>query len=79
VCDTGIGIAADINVFELFYTTKPQGTGLGLGIARRLIQVHGGTLSYESALGRGTTFTVELPVRRSEQSGEPCAPAQAAQ
>jgi PAS domain S-box-containing protein len=66
VRDSGLGIPKDVDVFELFYTTKPQGTGLGLGIARRLIQAHGGTLSYESEPGSGTTFSVELPRAQRE-------------
>jgi PAS domain S-box-containing protein len=68
ISDSGVGIPEGVDVFELFYTTKPQGTGLGLGIARRLVQAQGGTLSYETELGRGTTFSLELPLAQPEQS-----------
>ena len=62
--DTGSGIeAADLpQVGQPFYTTKQGGTGLGLTIASRIVERHGGTLTLESALGRGTTVRVGLPV-----------------
>jgi signal transduction histidine kinase len=44
-----------------FYTTKPQGTGLGLSVVRRLVADHGGALHIDTALRRGTTAVVELP------------------
>jgi signal transduction histidine kinase len=64
--DTGSGIAADVGdrLFEQFFTTKPQGTGLGLYISRQIIEEHGGTLRWESAPGAGTTFTATLPIKR---------------
>lgn len=65
VSDTGCGIPADKidRIFDPFYTTKPadQGTGLGLSIAYGIVTRHGGTVSVESALGRGSTFTIRLP------------------
>jgi signal transduction histidine kinase len=66
--DTGPGIAADVGkrLFEQFFTTKPQGTGLGLYIARQIIEEHGGTLRWESAPGAGTTFTANLPIKRAQ-------------
>jgi len=66
ICDTGEGIAAEnlTRVLEPFFTTKPEGkgTGLGLAICRRIVQEHGGTLAFQSELGRGTTVAVTLPV-----------------
>ena len=64
--DTGPGIAAEVGdrLFEQFFTTKPQGTGLGLYISRQIIEEHGGTLRWESAPGAGTTFTATLPIKR---------------
>ena len=66
--DTGPGIATDVGkrLFEQFFTTKPQGTGLGLYISRQIIEGHGGTLRWESAPGAGTTFTASLPIKRAE-------------
>ncbi len=61
VADTGIGIPVGMNVFEPFVTTKTQGTGLGLAVAQQLVHAHGGTLSYTSTPGHGTTFRVVLP------------------
>jgi len=71
VADTGIGIAAadQETVFEEFrqvgtdYARKREGTGLGLALARRLVELHGGTLSLQSELGKGSTFTFTIPVR----------------
>lgn len=63
VCDDGPGISADElgRVFDPFYTTKPQGTGLGLVIAQRLVLENGGHLSAASAPGVATTFRLTLP------------------
>ena len=66
--DTGAGIASDVGnrLFEQFFTTKPQGTGLGLYISRQIIEEHGGTLRWESVPGAGTTFTATLPIKRTQ-------------
>ena len=63
--DTGIGISAENipQLFEPFFTTKKNGTGLGLPITRRIIQEHRGTISVESELGKGTTFSIHFPLR----------------
>lgn len=63
--DTGMGIPADVlpRVFEPFFTTKREkGTGLGLSISYRIIQDHGGRIEVESYEGKGTAFTITLPV-----------------
>ena len=60
VSDTGVGIPPGLDVFDFFLTTKRGGTGLGLPISRRIVEVHGGALSYESEQGRGTVFSVTL-------------------
>jgi len=69
VSDTGSGIAPEhINrIFDPFFTTKPvgEGTGLGLSISHGIIVRHGGSLSVESAVGRGTTFNIVLLVQFS--------------
>jgi two-component system sensor kinase FixL len=65
ITDTGVGIPSGVNIFEPFTTTKSQGTGLGLTVARQILAAHRGTLSYYSVPGQGTTFTIELPVRQS--------------
>lgn len=62
VVDTGVGLPPSRDVFEAFMTTKPQGTGLGLPIVREIVTAHGGTVSCSSTAGKGTTFTVALPV-----------------
>ena len=64
IADTGMGIAKGVDVFQLFKTTKPHGTGLGLAIANQIISEHRGTISYVSEPGKGTTFTIFLPLAR---------------
>jgi signal transduction histidine kinase len=71
VTDTGIGIAPEDQeaIFEEFrqvgtdYARKREGTGLGLTLARKLVELHGGRMWVKSALGQGSTFTFTLPVR----------------
>jgi GAF domain-containing protein/anti-sigma regulatory factor (Ser/Thr protein kinase) len=77
VADTGPGIseADQQRIFEEFQqvddsaTRKKGGTGLGLSIAKRIVELHGGRIQVESAPGRGSTFTVTLPVRVERQAG----------
>jgi signal transduction histidine kinase len=66
VSDTGQGIPPDVGgrLFEAFFTTKPQGTGLGLGIARQITEEHGGRLDWANAAGGGAVFTIRLPIKR---------------
>jgi two-component system sensor histidine kinase PilS (NtrC family) len=67
VSDTGEGIAAgDIaHVFEPFFSTKSEGTGLGLALVHRVVQEHGGEIDVRSSPGLGTTFTLTLPSRHA--------------
>jgi nitrogen fixation/metabolism regulation signal transduction histidine kinase len=63
VADTGVGMDQEAleRAFEPYFSTKATGTGLGLPIARRNVEVNGGTIAVESARGRGTTVTVRMP------------------
>ena len=71
VADTGVGIAAEDHqaVFEEFrqlgrdYTKKSEGTGLGLALTRKFVELHGGSIRLESEPGKGSTFTFTLPDR----------------
>lgn len=67
IADTGRGIAPEHlpHIFRPFYTTKGNGTGLGLSLARRIVEEHGGRVEVSSTLGKGSTFTMFLPVRRA--------------
>ncbi len=67
VSDSGHGIPAEHlpNIFRPFYTTKGDGTGLGLSLAKRIIEGHHGRIEVESSSGKGTTFSVTLPVRQA--------------
>lgn len=62
--DTGCGMDESnaIRMFEPFYSTKHGGSGLGLPTARKIIEAHGGRISVQSEIGRGTKFTLEFPV-----------------
>jgi len=66
IADTGAGIqAADLNhIFEPFFTTKPavKGTGLGLSVTYGIVKHHGGEINVQSEVGKGTTFTITLPI-----------------
>lgn len=62
VIDTGSGIAEGLDPFQPFRTTKREGTGLGLSIVKEIVAAHGGTLTYASLVGQGTTFNLTLPI-----------------
>ena len=76
VSDEGIGIAPDAlsRVFERYYRAEgmPDSSGMGIGlyIARSIAELHGGTLTVESELGEGATFTLTLPASRVEREPE---------
>ncbi|MFQ5667191.1 MAG: ATP-binding protein [Candidatus Binatia bacterium] len=63
VQDTGVGISSDAlpRVFDPFFSTKPQGTGLGLSVSYAIVQAHGGELTVRTTPGEGTVFTLRLP------------------
>lgn len=64
IADTGSGIPPEVQkrLFDPFFTTKESGTGLGLCIAARIVEKHGGVIDYETQLNRGTTFRIILPL-----------------
>ncbi len=71
VRDTGAGIAPDElpRIFDLYYTTKPDGTGVGLAVTQQIVTAHGGTIEVDSRPGAGTAMTVHLPVGEDEGRG----------
>ncbi|MCA9733802.1 MAG: PAS domain-containing protein [Deferribacteres bacterium] len=68
--DSGGGIPEKIlsNIFNLYFTTKAKGTGIGLSIVQRIIFEHGGIISVDSEQGKGTVFTIKLPIRTQEKA-----------
>ncbi len=67
VSDTGVGISPEqqTRIFQPFTTFKYQGSGLGLSISQSIIEQFGGTITFESSVGQGTTFTIALPALQS--------------
>ena len=72
VRNTGVGISQDMadKIWTPLHTTKAKGIGLGLPICRRITEAHGGSISYESTVGKGTTFTLKLPIQDAQAGGE---------
>ena len=74
IADDGLGIPEELlkRIFDPFFTTKPvgKGTGLGLSIVQSIVRTHGGEIQVESALGKGTTFTIMLPLTPPVQNTE---------
>ena len=65
IADTGCGIPEEnmAKIFEPLFTTRAKGIGLGLAVSRNLVEVNGGSIAVESEVGKGSTFTVRLPIR----------------
>lgn len=72
VADNGIGIPADIqaHVFDPFFTTRPQGTGLGLAVVKSVVEQQGGQIELVSTQGKGTTVTLILPLHADDNGGQ---------
>ena len=66
IADTGLGIAPEhrSRIFQLFFTTRPGGSGIGLASAYKAVQLHDGQIEFDSEVNRGTTFRIELPLAR---------------
>jgi signal transduction histidine kinase len=64
VTDTGRGIPPENRqkIFQLFFTTRPGGSGIGLASTFRIVQLMNGSIDFTSEIGRGTTFRIELPL-----------------
>jgi signal transduction histidine kinase len=64
ITDNGVGIPREDldKIFALYYTTKPEGSGIGLSLVYRIVQLHDGNIEVSSEVGRGTTMSVRLPV-----------------
>jgi signal transduction histidine kinase len=71
VSDTGTGIPKEImnNLWSPLFTTKAKGMGFGLPICKRMVEAHGGSIRVESAVGKGTTFIITLPINHKTQEG----------
>jgi signal transduction histidine kinase len=70
ISDTGCGIAADKlqSIFEPYYSFRPDGTGLGLATAKKIVEAHNGAITVSSELNKGTEFTIHLPLHDSNGS-----------
>lgn len=68
VIDTGAGIPEELQgrIFDAFFSTREGGSGLGLPTARRIIEAHGGSITLESSPGKGSKFTIRLPIEPAE-------------
>ncbi len=67
ISDTGEGMTAEImqNIFVPFFTTKVDGTGVGLAVSQKIVDDHGGNISVNSSIQEGTTFTISLPIKKA--------------
>ena len=64
ISDTGAGIPPELRdkIFRLYFTTKKEGSGIGLAMTFRIVQLHDGTIDFTSEPGKGTTFSIRLPI-----------------
>ena len=64
ISDTGKGISPELRekIFRLYFTTRKEGSGIGLAMSFRIVQLHDGTIDFTSELGKGTTFSIRLPI-----------------
>jgi signal transduction histidine kinase len=69
IADTGKGMPSEVQkrLFDPFFTTKEKGTGLGLPISARIVEKHGGVIQYKTQPGRGTTFSIVLPLAQTDE------------
>lgn len=72
ILDQGVGMPEEVkeNIFTPLFTTKAKGTGLGLAVCKRIIEAHNGGIGFTSVLGKGTVFTIKLPINYSSDSDE---------
>jgi signal transduction histidine kinase len=70
--DTGIGIPEENikKIFSPFFTTRPEGMGIGLSEVHKIVQAHGGTVELESVVDQGATFTIKIPLQKRSKSKE---------
>lgn len=68
VQDTGQGILDEnkANIFQPLFSTKAKGQGFGLAVVKRLVEAHNGIISFDSEIGKGTTFSITLPIAKEE-------------
>ena len=73
IADQGPGIPEDLRdkIFNLYFTTKPGGTGIGLAMTFRVVHLHNGTIDFSSELGKGTTFRIRVPAADGVEVKEP--------
>jgi PAS domain S-box-containing protein len=76
ITDAGRGIPPEFRgkIFQLYFTTRPGGSGIGLATTFRIVQMLGGSIDFVSEVGRGTSFTIELPASRAPAAGGPARP-----
>jgi two-component system sensor histidine kinase AtoS len=75
VADSGCGIdeSETDRIFTPFYSTRPSGSGLGLPLVRKIVDLHGGELTFDSREGHGATFTVTLPLHQAASASQTAA------